>query len=118
MKNLAPQIFRQRLLMEGLFSIWLDQQALAAYMTGLAGHLGLRAYGPPAIYSPSGLGKEVNQGYDAFLPLIDSGIAAYVWSSAHFFSIVIYTCARFDADAAVQFTQEFFAATEVATMEF
>jgi S-adenosylmethionine decarboxylase len=47
MKNLAPQIFRQRLLMEGLFSIWLDQQALAAYMTGLAGHLGLRAYGRP-----------------------------------------------------------------------
>ena len=118
MKNLAPQIFRQRLLMEGLFSIRLDQQALAAYMTGLAGHLGLRAYGLPAIYSPSGLGKEENQGYDAFLPLIDSGIAAYVWSSAHFFSIVIYTCARFNVDAAVQFTQEFFAATEVATMEF
>jgi S-adenosylmethionine/arginine decarboxylase-like enzyme len=118
MKNLAPQIFRQRLLIEGLFSIRLDQQILADYMTGLAGHLGLHAYGQPAIYSPGGLGKEENQGYDAFLPLIDSGIAAYVWSSARFFSVVMYTCARFDADAAVQFTREFFAADEVATMEF
>jgi S-adenosylmethionine decarboxylase len=28
--------------------------------------------------APSGLGKADNEGYDAFLPLIDSGISLYV----------------------------------------
>ena len=118
MKNLAPHIFRQRLLMEGLYTIHLDKQTLTDYMTGVAAHLGLRTYGEPVIFSPGGLGKADNQGFDAFLPLIDSGIAAYIWSSASFFSVVIYTCARFETDAAVQFTRDFFGSAEVAAKAF
>lgn len=117
-KNLAPQIFRQRLLIEGIYTIKVDRQALADYMTGLAACLGMRSYGEPTIYSPAGMGKAENQGFDAFLPLIDSGIAAYVWSSARFFSIVVYTCKGFEAEAAVQFTREYFGASEAEAMPF
>src|SRR5499426_4679954 len=99
MKDLAPHVFRQRLLLEGLYTIELSRENLAAYLLGVAAHLGLKAYGEPVIYSPAGLGKAENQGFDAFLPLIDSGISAYVWSSAKFFSIVLYTCKAFDARA-------------------
>jgi S-adenosylmethionine decarboxylase len=87
-------------------------------MADLAAQLHLEAYGEPVIYSPAGRGKPQNQGFDAFLPLIDSGIAAYVWSSARLFSIVVYTCKRFDEAEAVRFTREFFGAAEVESMAF
>ena len=41
-------------------------------------------YGQPIIFSPRGEGKEENQGYDAFVSLIDSGILLYYWASGFF----------------------------------
>jgi S-adenosylmethionine decarboxylase len=75
-------------------------------------------YGEPIIFSPGGEGKEENQGYDAFVPLIDSGISVYVWTSKKFFSIIIYTCKSFDEQQATAVTKKFFAAEEVETMAF
>jgi hypothetical protein len=119
MRNLAPHIFRQRLLIEGFYTVDVTRETLAAYLLGVAAHLGLRAYGEPAIYTPAGLGKAGNQGFDAFLPLIDSGISAYIWSSARFFSIVLYTCKGFDEALAVRYTREFFGASgEVESLGF
>ncbi len=118
MRNLAPQVFRQRLLIEGLYTGEVTRERLAAYLHGVAGHLGLKAYGEPTIHSPAGLGKPENQGFDAFLPLVDSGIAAYVWSAAKFFSIVLYTCKPFDEAAAARYTREFFGAAEVESLAF
>ena len=118
MKNLAPDIFRQRLLVEGYYTVEMTRERVTAYLLGVAAHLNLTAYGEPTIHSPAGLGKAENQGFDAFLPLIDSGIAAYIWSSARFFSIVLYTCKGFDAQTAVEYTREFFGAGEVAAKAF
>jgi hypothetical protein len=118
MRDLAPHIFRQRLLLEGIYCVSVDRETLARYMTGLAAHLGLTAYGEAVIFSPGGQGKAENQGFDAFLPLIDSGIAAYVWSTARLFSIVVYTCKGFDSARAILFTQEFFGAEAVESMDF
>lgn len=93
MKNLAPEIFRQRLIIEGYYSIHITKEILKEYLIDIAEHLDLRIYGDPIIFSPSsGMGKEENAGFDAFVPLIDSGISAYIWSNAKFFSIVVYTC--------------------------
>ena len=118
MKDHAPQVFRQRLLLEGLYTIEVTRSAVEDYLTGLAAHLELKAYGQPTIHSPGGLGSVQNQGFDAFLPLIDSGIAAYVWSSARLFSIVLYTCKGFDDERAIAFTRTYFAASAVESMRF
>jgi|SRR5512139_461436 len=119
MRDLAPQITRQRLLVEGFYTIEVDRAAVDRYLHGVAAHLGLRAYAAATIFSPAGEGKAENQGFDAFLPLIDSGISLYVWSSARFFSAILYTCKRFDENSAVAFTREFFGAPgEVASMAF
>ncbi len=118
MQRLAPEIFRQRLLLEGFFTIEVNGESLSAYLLGLAAHLGMRAYAAPTIHAPGGLGKAENQGYDAFLPLIDSGVAAYVWTGPRFFSIVVYTCKAFDPEAAIDYTLRFFAATAVESMAF
>jgi S-adenosylmethionine decarboxylase len=118
MQDLAPDIVRQRLLIEGYFTTDVDQAAIERYFDGLTSALELRAYGSPTIFAPAGLGREENQGYDAFVPLIDSGISLYVWSQPRFLSVVVFTCKRFDADRAVDFTRDFFAMGEVASQQF
>ena len=110
MKNIAPEIFRQRLIIEGYYTIEVNKEVIERYLLGIAAHLDLRTYGDPIIFSPaSGMGREENAGFDAFVPLIDSGISVYVWSQARFFSTVLYTCKGFDERAAINFTRDFFA---------
>lgn len=104
-RDLAPDIVRQRLLIEGFYAVDLDRAAVADLLHGLASALALRAYAEPVIFSPGGEGKAANQGYDAFLPLVDSGVAGYFWSARRFFSIVVYSCKAFDADEAARFVK-------------
>ena len=120
MKNIAPEIFRKRLLIEGYYSISVSKEEVTSYLLGVAAHLNLRVYGEPIVFSPSsGMGKDENSGFDGFVPLIDSGISAYIWTKAKFFSIVLYTCKGFDEEAAISFTKEFFkASSEVVYQSF
>ena len=111
MRNLAPDIFRQRLLLEGYYSGEMTAARVTGYLLGIAAHLDLRTYAEPIVFSPAaGMGREENAGFDGFVPLIDSGISVYVWSKAKFFSALLYTCKGFDEDKAVAFTREFFEA--------
>jgi S-adenosylmethionine/arginine decarboxylase-like enzyme len=113
MRNLAPGITRQRLLLEGYYTVEMDERRVEDYLQGVAAHLGLRGYGRPAIFAPAGEGSPDNQGFDAFLPLIDSGISLYVWTSARFVAVVLFTCKAFDETSAIEFTREFLRLTEV-----
>jgi hypothetical protein len=113
MSRLAPEIFRKRLLIEGYFGRKnLDEPLIRDYFTAITAHLGLRTYGEPIVHHTSGQGKAINEGYDAFVPLIDSGIYVCVWSGPHFASVILYTCADFDEGRATDLTREFFALTE------
>jgi S-adenosylmethionine decarboxylase len=118
MRDLAPDITRQRLLLEGYFTIDPDEASIRRFLVELPAALGLRTYGEPTVFAPGGLGREANQGFDAFVPLIDSGIALYVWSAPRFLSLVVFTCKRFDVEAAVSFSRDFFAMTDAAHHEF
>lgn len=118
MKDLAPEITRQRLLIEGLYNADISRDKVEEYLLGLAAHLNLRVYGKPIIHAPEGIGKDENEGFDAFIPLIDSGISLYVWSSSRFFAAVLFTCKAFSRDEAEAYTREFFAASEIETKAF
>ena len=118
MRDLAPDILRQRLLIEGYFTAPVDRAAVEGYLTGIAAALELRTYGAPIVHDPAGLGKPENQGFDAFIPLIDSGISLYVWTQRRFFAAVLFTCRRFDVSRALGFTRTHFGATEVEHREF
>lgn len=88
-------------------------------MHSIAKYLDLRTYAEPIIYSPEGMGKDENQGYDAFIPLIDSGISLYAWTAEKFISVVLYTCKSFSEDKAIQFTKDFFnIKNEIETKSF
>jgi S-adenosylmethionine decarboxylase len=118
MRDLAPDITRQRLLIEGCYASGVDRDTVQRYLLELAAHLDLKSYDEPVIHSPGGLGKAENAGFDAFLPLIDSGISLYVWSERRFFAVVLFTCKRFDVERAVEFTRGFFSATQLEHQSF
>jgi S-adenosylmethionine decarboxylase len=110
MENIAPDIFRQRLLVEGFYTLPIEADVVKTFLLDLAQALDLRTYGEPIVFSPtSGMGKDENAGYDAFVPLIDSGISVYIWTARQFFSVVLYTCKGFEKDDAIQFIERFFA---------
>lgn len=118
MDNLAPDIFRQRLLIEGFYTIDVNETVIKNYFESVTKSLDLRMYGEPIIFSPASLGKEDNQGYDAFAPLIDSGICIYIWSRQKFLSAVIYTCNDFNETLAVDATTNFFKTTQITFQSF
>lgn len=107
MKNIAPDIFRKRLLIEGYYNIEVSEETIKKFFSYITANLSLRTYGAPIVHATSG-GKEINQGYDAFVPLIDSGIYMGVWVNKKFLSMVIYTCKDFDGDEALRRTKLFF----------
>lgn len=118
MKNLAPKIKRQRLLIEGFYNINVDEKVIHHYYQTVTAALKLRVYGLPTIHVTSGKGKEINQGYDAFVPLIDSGIYLGVWANQKFISIIIYTCKDFDEAKAISVTKKFWKIKEIAKKAF
>ncbi|MFH1174775.1 MAG: hypothetical protein V1725_06590 [archaeon] len=118
MKNLAPNITRQRLLIEGYYAISVNRTVIKNYYVLLTKTLKLKMYAQPIIHSPSGAGKAVNQGFDAFVPLIDSGIYVGAWTNEQFFSTVIYTCKHFDEKKAIAITKRFWKIKEVVWHSF
>lgn len=118
MKEIAPHITRQRLVIEGFFQGSIEKKDIFKFYKEILNELKLRAYGKPIIHATGSQGKKINQGFDCFIPLIDSGIALYVWGNAKFFSTVIYTCKRFDVKKAVRFCREFFKSNKLTYQSF
>ena len=118
MKNLAPEICRQRFLLEGFFEIAVDKKIIEKFFREIAAKLSLKIYSDPIIFSPGGAGKKENQGFDAFVPLVDSGISIYIWSDAKFLSLIIYTCKKFDEKIARDFTKKFFCCAKIESQSF
>lgn len=116
--NIAPEVFRKRLLVEGYFGVEVTEDSLREYFSRITEGLRLRTYGEPIIHKTSGAGKDANEGFDAFVPLIDSGIYISVWVNPKFLSTIIYTCAEFDEDKAVSLVKEIFRLTEFQSAIF
>jgi hypothetical protein len=106
--NIAPDIFRKRLLVEGYFTVEVTEDSLRKFFSRITTELGLRTYGKPIIHRTSGQGKDVNEGFDGFVPLVDSGIYIGVWVNPKFLSTIIYTCGEFNAEKAVSLVEEIF----------
>jgi S-adenosylmethionine decarboxylase len=90
---------------------WDDPGALELNHTSAADGL-LRTYGKPVIHRTRGQGKAVNEGFDGFVPLIDSGIYIAVWLTPRFLSTILYTCGPFDEERAVALVRDFFSLGE------
>jgi S-adenosylmethionine/arginine decarboxylase-like enzyme len=118
MKDLAPQIYRQRLLIEGYYPENVGRQQILGFFKTLTSALEVAAYTDPFISLSEGHGQRRNQGYEAFQPLIESGIALYTWNEDRFLSLIIYTCKAFSAEVATETTVRYFALDPFTSSQF
>lgn len=110
--SIAPEIYRKRMVIDAYYNRDVDKTVIENYFSTLTNKLALRTYGPSIIHETGSEGKDENQGFDAFVPLIDSGIYIAVWKNLKFLSTVLYTCADFDEDLALSTVSSYFNVTQ------
>lgn len=108
MKNLAPDIPRQRLLIEGFYAGVVNTEDVVAYLEGIVQRLSLTAAAPPLVNDSTGMTSPQMEGIEAYQPLLESGISVYTWSHRRFMSLLIYTCREFSEKDALAFTVDTF----------
>tara|TARA_Y100000310_G_C20160927_1_gene569134 strand:+ start:159 stop:506 length:348 start_codon:yes stop_codon:yes gene_type:complete len=108
MKNLAPQIFRQRMIIEGIPSLVISSVHIVDYLTKLSKVLDMIVLIDPIAH------KSEKFGWCGWINWETSGAHFYAWRDPLlFFSIDIYTCKKFNPQDALDFTNMFFHPTEL-----
>ena len=111
--DLAPEIFRQRLVIEGLVERNIDADEISAYLSTLSDVLGMVALVEPVTH------RSDRYGCAGWIHWETSGAHFYAWERPHqFFSVDIYTCKAFDVERAVGFTTQTFRAQQVVHRSF
>lgn len=103
MKNLAPMIFRQRLIVEGIPRKTIDSKEIKKYLSALGKILNMKVLIEPITH------KSSKFGWSGWVHWETSGSHFYAWDTPiTFFSVDIYTCKKFDPQKAISFTKRFF----------
>ena len=103
MKDLAPEIYRQRAIIEGYPREPLKTKDIKEYMSGLSGTLNMLQLTEPVTHRSPKFGEA------AWIHWESSGAHFYAWDQPRlFFSVDIYTCKPFDVADAVRYTKQFF----------
>tara|TARA_Y100001973_G_scaffold93607_1_gene144691 strand:- start:3027 stop:3380 length:354 start_codon:yes stop_codon:yes gene_type:complete len=103
-EDLAPDICRQRIIIEGILHNPFQAEQMHYYMRGMTKALKMtEATAPFCNYDP-------DYGWCAYVHWKESGMHIYAWDDRKppFFSVDIYTCRAFDAQTPINYTQEFF----------
>jgi S-adenosylmethionine decarboxylase len=113
MRDLAPAIYRQRMVIEGTCAEPIGELAMRRYLTDLSVVCGMSALIQPATH------RSELYGWAGWIHWETSGAHFYAWDRpVRFFSVDIYTCKAFDPDLAAEFTRDFFSADEMVWKEF
>jgi hypothetical protein len=111
MKNLAPSIVRQRLLIEGICKKPISDKNIQSYLLALSKELRMITLLDPITHLSQ-------YGWAGWIHWETSGAHFYAWDRpVLFFSVDIYTCRSFDSKAAVKFTKNYFDPEEIAFKE-
>lgn len=113
MKDLAPDIYRQRAVLEGYPNKPLIASEIKTYLKGLSDTLDMVALIDPVTHRSDMYGEA------AWIHWETSGAHFYAWDVPRlFFSVDIYTCKKFDINDAVQYTKNFFGIDDLEYKEF
>ena len=112
MRDLAPHIHRQRLVIEGIPSAPISAEGIRAYLSKLSVELDMVELLAPVTH------RSDRYGWAGWIHWETSGAHFYAWDEPLFFSVDVYTCKPFEATAAARFTERFFGATEIVFAEF
>ena len=110
MKDLAQDIYRQRLIVEGIPKKPITEEQIVEYLTQLSQVTGMKPLIKPVTH------RSDLFGWAGWIHWETSGAHFYAWDQPRlFFSVDVYTCKMFNVDDAVEFTRQFFNAE---TIEF
>ncbi len=113
MKDLAPNILRQRLVIEGYPAKVISDTQIKSYLLELSEKLKMKTLLEPVTH------RSDKFGWAGWIHWESSGAHFYAWEQpVLFFSVDIYTCKAFDRKTAVEFTSEFFDTKTVEFKEF
>ena len=111
--DLAPGIYRQRLVIEGYCPKPITAEQIECYFRVLSVVCGMDRLNDPVTHSSD------KYGWAGWVHWEASGAHLYAWEDPLlFFSVDIYTCAEFDNVKVTEFTSAFFAAGKVVAKGF
>jgi len=113
MRDLAPTIFRQRLVVEGTCPEPISDKQICSYLRQLSTVCGMTTINEPVTH------RSDLYGWAGWIHWETSGAHFYAWEQPLlFFSVDIYTCKAFDVADAVCFTENYFRAEEIVAKSF
>jgi S-adenosylmethionine decarboxylase len=111
-KNLAPNIFRQRLVIEGYTEKRITADHIKRYLAGLSKTIHMKILMKPVT------SHSKRFGWAGWVHWEESGCHFYAWDKpSPFFSADIYTCKKFSKLRAVAFTKKFFRSKRIVWKE-
>lgn len=113
MKDLCPEIARQRLVIEGKYAAKLSPANIRTFFKKLSEDLGMTIIYGPIIKDVAGGYNMKHKGIECVLIWAESGASLYVWEKFGFFTLDIYTCRAFDPKKAIASAKEFFDTKEL-----
>jgi S-adenosylmethionine decarboxylase len=112
-RDLAPEIVRQRLVIEGTPARPVDDARIRAYLSALSREVDMVQLIEPVTH------RSDRYGWAGWVHWETSGAHFYAWEQPRlFFSVDLYTCKAFDPDVAVAFTADFFAVGTIVAKSF
>jgi hypothetical protein len=109
--DLAPEIYRQRAVIEGYPNLPLKAGEIKKYLSGLSDALKMKTVMKPVTHRSDTYGEA------AWIHWETSGAHFYAWDQPRlFFSVDIYTCKPFEISSAVEYTKQFFGIQNVEYM--
>lgn len=113
MLDLAPDICRQRLVVEGLCSQPIDDASIRGYLSQLSSTIDMVSLMEPVTH------QSPLYGWAGWIHWETSGAHFYAWDVPRlFFSVDVYSCKAFSPEAVVDLSREWFQATDVVSKGF
>ncbi len=111
-KNLAPNLVRQRVIIEGTTNRIVEPEQIRAYLSKLAEVTNMEVLSDPVAYTAH------DMGYGGWIHWKSSGAAFYSYpTNPPLFTVDCYTCKLFSPQKAYEFTQKYFGAIECVWQE-
>ena len=113
MLDLAPEIHRQRMVIEGIPASEITDVAISEYLRGLSDVCDMVLLTTPVTH------RSEQFGWAGWIHWETSGAHFYAWEQPKlFFSVDIYTCKAFDPIAAISYTEAYFETSQIVAKEF
>jgi S-adenosylmethionine decarboxylase len=112
-RDLAPDILRQRLVIEGVPARPVDDEQIRRYLSALSREVDMVQLIEPVTH------RSDQYGWAGWIHWETSGAHFYAWERPRlFFSVDVYTCKAFEVETAVSFTRDFFSAGTIVAKSF